>query len=85
GGAAGSLGAFVRNPGTDAETVLPSTSSSTALVRGDVLRIITPGGGGFGDPRERDRERVKRDVDEGKVSADRARTDYGFNSSRHGP
>jgi hypothetical protein len=38
GGESSALGAFIRNPGTDAETKLPSTRSSTPLVRGDVLR-----------------------------------------------
>jgi N-methylhydantoinase B len=44
---------------------------------GTVARIATAGGGGFGDPYERDPERVKRDVREGFVSLESAREDYG--------
>ena len=36
-----------------------------------------PGGGGLGDPLDRDAERVARDVRNGMVSADRALADYG--------
>ena len=36
------------------------------------------GGGGFGDPRERDRETVRRDLDNGVISADAARELYGL-------
>jgi N-methylhydantoinase B len=44
---------------------------------GTVARIATAGGGGFGNPHERDPERVKRDVREGFVSLESAREDYG--------
>ncbi len=44
---------------------------------GDQIRLRTPGGGGYGDPLERDIERVLRDVEEGYVSLERAETDYG--------
>jgi N-methylhydantoinase B len=39
--------------------------------------MLTGGGGGFGDPSERDREAVRTDVREGRVSADVAREVYG--------
>ena len=38
---------------------------------------LSPGGGGFGDPKTRDPQRVLRDVRDGIVSADSAATDYG--------
>jgi N-methylhydantoinase B len=68
GGKPGSLGAFVRNPGRRDETRLPSTSSETPLGHGDVLRIVTPGGGGFGPPHERNRALVGRDLEAGKIT-----------------
>ena len=40
--------------------------------RGQKVRLETPGGGGFGDPRERDPARVARDVRLGYVSRDAA-------------
>ncbi|GAA3466937.1 hydantoinase B/oxoprolinase family protein [Nonomuraea roseola] len=44
---------------------------------GEVIRIRTTGGGGWGSPYERDPERVAADVRDGKVSVEGARTDYG--------
>ena len=39
-------------------------------------RALSPGGGGYGDPKTRDPERVLRDVRDGIVSADSAENDY---------
>jgi N-methylhydantoinase B len=47
------------------------------LEAGDVISVRTCGGGGYGPPRERDPELVRRDVREGKVSAARAHDVYG--------
>jgi N-methylhydantoinase B len=47
------------------------------LARGDVVRVQTGGGGGYGHPRERDPERVRRDVLDGYVSREAAAADYG--------
>ena len=73
----GGLGAFIRNPGAADETRLGLTTSGTPLANGDVLRVITPGGGGYGDPRERDPAAVKRDLIEGRITAAAAREIYG--------
>jgi N-methylhydantoinase B len=43
----------------------------------DAIRLELPGGGGFGDPHERDPQRVLDDVLDGLISADEARRDYG--------
>ncbi|HEX7084008.1 MAG TPA: hydantoinase B/oxoprolinase family protein [Gaiellaceae bacterium] len=45
---------------------------------GDVIRIRTGSGGGFGDPRRRDRAKVLDDVRNGFVDAGRAREVYGL-------
>ncbi len=45
--------------------------------RDDVIRVVTGNGGGFGDPRKRDPENVRRDVKNGLISAERAREVYG--------
>ena len=42
-----------------------------------VLRYLTNGGGGWGDPFEREPERVLRDVRDGYVSLEGAARDYG--------
>ncbi len=49
----------------------------TQLKPGDVVTIDAAGGGGYGNPLERDPEMVERDVVEGYVSLERAREDYG--------
>jgi len=49
------------------------------IKRGQHLRIMTPGGGGFGDPRERDCAALRRDFLDGKVSAEKIQQDYGVN------
>ncbi|MDQ4061389.1 MAG: hydantoinase B/oxoprolinase family protein, partial [Pseudomonadota bacterium] len=47
------------------------------LRRGERVRLETPGGGGYGDPRNRDPARVARDVALGYVSPVAAARDYG--------
>jgi N-methylhydantoinase B len=49
----------------------------TQLRAGDVVVMDAAGGGGYGDPRERDAEAVARDVADGKVSPASAGRDYG--------
>ncbi len=47
------------------------------LVDGDRAMVVTAAGGGFGDPLERDPERVLDDLIDGYVTLARARDDYG--------
>lgn len=76
GGLPGSAGAYVLNPGTASEKKLHSTFSEMSLAPGDLLRIMTPGGGGLGQPADRTREEIEADVREGKVTAEAARRLY---------
>ncbi len=71
GGKDGSLAKFLKN-GQNAD---PSTL--TFCEPGDTVSFISAGGGGYGDPFERDPEAVERDVQYGYVSIERAETDYG--------
>jgi N-methylhydantoinase B len=81
----GPAGAFGGHDGRPAEYVLVrnggetrlSPKSTIELEAGDVVSYRTCGGGGYGPPAERDPELVRRDVREGKVSAERAREVYG--------
>ena len=50
---------------------------------GDRVRIEQSGGGGWGDARLRDPEAVLRDVDDGIVSLESARRDYGVVAERN--
>lgn len=48
GGGDGAPGQFVLNPGTPGERILPSAAAEIQLSKNDVLRVCTPGGGGYG-------------------------------------
>lgn len=61
-------------------TLLPSAAAEHPLQTGDVVTILTPGGGGHGSPLQRDREAVVRDVREDRVSLERARMHYGWST-----
>lgn len=56
---------------------LPYSKMTRPVKRGDVVTIVTPGAGGWGDPLTRDTESVLRDVIEGFVSIERAAEHYG--------
>ncbi len=47
------------------------------IATGEVVRIMTGGGGGYGPPLEREPDAIRRDVLEGYVSREAARRDYG--------
>ncbi|HEX4680641.1 MAG TPA: hydantoinase B/oxoprolinase family protein [Gaiellaceae bacterium] len=76
GGMDADVARYVRNPDTDREEQLPS-KFSLRLAPGETVRVQMAGGGGYGDPRERDPERVLADVREEKITVARARTAYG--------
>ena len=54
-----------------------SKAQDIPLKPGDRVRVGTPGGGGYGDPRERDPIVVAEDVRLGRYSAEQARTLFG--------
>jgi N-methylhydantoinase B len=66
----------VINPGRADERHMLKASRVT-LKRGDVVRTMTGGGGGYGAPGDRDEELVRADVRDGHVSAEAARDLYG--------
>jgi N-methylhydantoinase B len=77
GGGAGRTGRITLNPGTPEERVLPALGDAIVLQRGDLLRLETCGGGGWGDPLAREPERVRQDVARGFVTPRGALEDYG--------
>ncbi|MCX8111210.1 MAG: hydantoinase B/oxoprolinase family protein, partial [Syntrophorhabdaceae bacterium] len=74
-------GLFNGKPGRKAQFLVNETPGNpyglTQLKPGDVVIIDAPGGGGYGDPFERDPEMVLNDVIEGYVSIESAKLDYG--------
>jgi N-methylhydantoinase B len=77
GGRSGTPAWTIINPGPK-QRILPTLPmEAIALEKGDVLRIMLAGGGGWGDPFEREPSKVLDDVLNEKLSVDRARTEYG--------
>ncbi|MBJ3776798.1 hydantoinase B/oxoprolinase family protein [Acuticoccus mangrovi] len=76
GGLPGHRARTILNLGTQGEQEFGKIDV-VSLNKGDTLTIVTPGGGGFGDPFERDVEAVRRDVVRGLVSRASAEADYG--------
>ena len=56
---------LIKNPGTPQEENLGSKIVGLLLKRGDVLRAMGAGGGGWGDPAKRDPALAERDRAEG--------------------
>ena len=54
------------------------------LATGDVMTMLTAGGGGWGDPAEREPARVREDVQRGYVTPDAAERDYGITADTRG-
>jgi N-methylhydantoinase B len=77
GGMSGGVGGIVLNPGTPKEVRIAPLSDGTRLKKGDILRIRTGGGGGFGHPYDRPAESVLVDVLGGFVTPQAAESKYG--------
>jgi N-methylhydantoinase B len=78
GGGEAALNRFVwQTDDGDREPPLASKITDVRLRPGQRVRIEAPGGGGFGDPKTREPERVARDVRLGFVSLGAARDLYG--------
>jgi N-methylhydantoinase B len=75
GGMEGSKGSLVLNPDTEEEK-RGRSKGVDHLKAGDLLSIRLPGSGGYGPPWERDPERVRWDVLNGKVSLESAGKNY---------
>ena len=69
GSESGGLGAFILNPDQPTPVKLAGEGSEIPLRKGPLLRIVTPGGGGYGDPRERGLGKFAADRRASKVSS----------------
>jgi N-methylhydantoinase B len=59
------------------EPVVMGKTARFHLKKGDVARLITATGGGYGDPRQRPVEAVQADVRNGYITLEQAERDYG--------
>jgi N-methylhydantoinase B len=76
GGKPGSRSRFVIHLGGGGERETPA-SGRYELRAGERFLLQSAGGGGYGDPRKRDRAALERDIAEGYVSAEAAAREYG--------
>ncbi|WP_395728723.1 hydantoinase B/oxoprolinase family protein [Nakamurella sp.] len=77
GGRAGRPFEVVIDPGGPRERVVDALADAEPVRAGEIIRIRTTGGGGWGDPLTRPVDEVVRDVRWRKVSVEGARRDYG--------
>ncbi|RUY45626.1 hydantoinase B/oxoprolinase family protein, partial [Mesorhizobium sp. M7A.F.Ca.CA.002.07.1.1] len=70
-------GLTMKRAGEETEIWLGSVFSDYSVHTGDQFARPTAGGGGFGDPLQREPRKVMEDVIDDYVSLERARTDYG--------
>jgi N-methylhydantoinase B len=76
GGAGGASRQYKRHRSGELERV--EQAMVLSIADGETVLSITCGGGGYGDPRERDEALVRRDIAEGWISSARAAEIYGF-------
>lgn len=60
-----------------------SRYSNVRITKGDRLRLVSPGGGGYGEPKDRQRELIVNDIKQGYVSLAGAERDYGYSETAH--
>ena len=78
GGKEGASGAFYHVAVADGSvTRMGHKTTSRPMKKGDIIRVVTPGAGGYGDPKKRPAEKVLKDVIEQKVSIEAAKSEYG--------
>ena len=77
GGKPGAASRFVIRLGSKDEQETPA-SGRFEMRSGERFMLQSAGGGGYGEPRRRDREALARDIAEGRVTPAAAERDYGF-------
>jgi N-methylhydantoinase B len=83
GGRSGRPASFVLDAGTTHERALSSKTPYIPLKKGTLVTLQSAGGGGYGDPVDRDPKRLGADILNGYVSLEAAARDY--DSSRNAP
>ena len=75
-GGAGATGSLTVTRG--GQVVQLKSNSSFDLEPGDIIRLYVGGGGGYGDPKQRPRAIVARDIDDGRITLGHAVGAYGY-------
>ena len=77
GGHEGLTGRVTKNPGGSDEESFPSKVTGYKMAAQDLVQIISPSGGGYGDPREREADMVLDDYLDDYITLEIARDTYG--------
>lgn len=80
GGKDGRTGTFLLHPSSASPTRLNASFSGFAVEKGAQLRIETPSGAGYGDPFARDVRSVLKDIQDGRISPEHAKREYGVST-----
>ena len=56
---------------------MPPKQRLLVLKAGDSIRMETPGGGGFGKPKDRNKNQLTQDIIDGRITPEVAREFYG--------
>ncbi|MBI3148139.1 MAG: hydantoinase B/oxoprolinase family protein [Betaproteobacteria bacterium] len=76
---------FIRLSYPDGQTVVPKNKDLiTAVPKGTVYHQVASGGGGYGDPKKRDRRLLAEEVKNGVISREAAMRDYGMSEAELG-
>lgn len=73
GGRSGTPGAIFKD-----SVPIDNPKSEVVLKRGEAITVVLPGGGGYGDPKLRERDKIKEDLLNGLVTLEGAKNDYFF-------
>ncbi len=76
GGKDGLGGAYYHLTADGEETRLPSKCTGRPVQKGDIIKVFTPGSGGYGNPLERPADSILQDIIEEKVSLEAASEFY---------
>lgn len=68
---------LIINPDAEDEKRMPSRFSDVRMKRGDIVRVIRPGGGGLGHPYLRPPQKVLEDFLDGYISIEASMNEYG--------
>ncbi len=71
-----------RTPSGESEVGEPFSRGRVKVKQGNVIRVITGGGAGWGDPHERSDKQIEQDLKNGFITEEESRKIYGYSGRR---